>query len=452
MKKFFNALIILFFLLSCTSAEKKNVLINHPPLHLVLALDGVSYQTMKKMYDGGYFRLFHQPAQMIATFPSVSDPNWAQIMNTPVSESYTKAYFDIRYKTEKGIGRPVGSLLDHLTTPQLYELAFDFKADGFIEHFATMAWTETSALYWLDSLEKEFIEARDREYFYAFIMNTDLIAHVQGEKYQMEYLAVVDARLKRMRENIISKFGYEPTFTLVSDHGNYFIKPKEINFEATLNKYKWNFADTIQSPQDVGLVIPEILAFASFFCTQGQERKLAKDLSETDGIHITAFASAKNVISVLSRGGRDEIEIKVDPDNQILSYKIIKGEDVLRQNVYFKGQRLSWREYFELSYISEYPNAALRLWEAFYKNSKTPGNVLASPHLGRVFANQTLKMITMVKGLTSTHGSLHRDETWGVVMSTKSPPPPMKASDFQSFISLKEYTDNLNGLKQKTPQ
>jgi len=48
---------------------------------LLIGLDGISYQTLSKMHEGGYFREFSTHIPMVATFPSISDPNWATIRN-----------------------------------------------------------------------------------------------------------------------------------------------------------------------------------------------------------------------------------------------------------------------------------------------------------------------------------------------------------------------------------
>src|ERR1035438_4452431 len=75
------------------------------PKTLVIGLDGVSYFTFKKLQDGGYFRDFYDVAPMVATFPSISDPNWTHIMGLPPERGFTKSYFDPTIKTENGLDR-----------------------------------------------------------------------------------------------------------------------------------------------------------------------------------------------------------------------------------------------------------------------------------------------------------------------------------------------------------
>ncbi|MCB0394716.1 MAG: hypothetical protein KDD25_09155, partial [Bdellovibrionales bacterium] len=60
-----------------------------PPQHLLIGLDGIGYDIFLEMYRGGHFQDFKRPARMVASFPSISDPNWSRIMGTDVEESYT---------------------------------------------------------------------------------------------------------------------------------------------------------------------------------------------------------------------------------------------------------------------------------------------------------------------------------------------------------------------------
>src|SRR5262245_46118354 len=57
---------------------------------LFVGFDGVGYATISEMYQGGYFRNFQSPIPMVASFPSISDPNWARIMDVGVEPGYTK--------------------------------------------------------------------------------------------------------------------------------------------------------------------------------------------------------------------------------------------------------------------------------------------------------------------------------------------------------------------------
>lgn len=436
-----HLLIISIVLLSCVSSQKLHVSL--PPRHLVLGLDGVGYQTMIRLYEGGYFRDFYAPSPMVASFPSISDPNWAILMDAPLPESYTKAYFNLKRETSSGKGAPEGSLINHITSPPIYESGFHFKAEGAFEHLAIMTWTQTSALVWLSKLESTILEARNIETYFAFIMNTDILAHVQGESGLLEYLSQVDKTIRRIKQQIQAKYGYELEITLISDHGNHWVKPKDIDFESPLKNAGWLWKDSLSNNKHYGYVAPEIISFAAFYTLAGQEEDFAKRLSHNKDIEVSAFVSGPNQIDFYSNKERDHVRIQVDPNAQTVSYTVIKGQDPLDQSRLFKRKTLRWDEYFQLSHTHEYPYAAVRLWEGFFRNVSTPASVLASPKLGHVFSNRTLQMLTAVRGLQGMHGSLHTSETLGVFMSTKNPTGPIRPEDFRKYIDLSIFKQNL---------
>src|SRR5690349_730583 len=91
---------LVFGVISCTSVHKvetKSELLAHPVKTriLLIGLDGIGFETFRKLQNGGHFRDFRAPSPMVATFPSISDPNWARILGLPVEESYTKEHFTL---------------------------------------------------------------------------------------------------------------------------------------------------------------------------------------------------------------------------------------------------------------------------------------------------------------------------------------------------------------------
>lgn len=438
-----KSLVLLVFLLAfflffgCVSSSVRGPAL--PPRHLVIGLDGVGLKTMNRMYEGGYFREFYRPSAMVATFPSISDPNWAVLMNTPVSESYTKAFFDIHSKNSEGLGQAQGSLLNHLTSPPAYELGFDFKAEGAFQHLAVMTWTQTSALFWLDSMEKRFFETRGQEDFFAFFINPDILAHTLGERAILEYLSHLDRHLKRMRQRVLAEYGYELDVTIVSDHGNHWVSPQDIDFEEPLRKLGWSWVQTLSENKHYGYVAPEIIAFAAFYTLPGREADLAKDVSKLSTVDIAAFVSGPNQVDFFADASKSQTRIKVDPTKRTVEFKILAGKDHLGHANFFKNGPLGFEEYLNLTHSHTYPYAAVRLWEAFHRNVRTPASVLVSPKLGHVFSNKTLQMLTALRGLKGMHGSLRAEESLGVFMSTKDQTGVIRPEDFRKFVDLSRF-------------
>lgn len=386
---------------------------------LLLALDGIGYDTILKMFDGGYFRQFQRPIPMVASFPSISDPNWAHILGVPVEKSYTKGHFEFSKNADGSFGKEVGNLITHLTTPPHYEKKFDFKAEGFLQHLATMAWSETTTLYWTDSISRKLLENSKNppSLYKAFIISTDIVSHTHGEEQILEYLKALDRRLKKLQKSFEEKYKRPLDIVMVSDHGNFFQKPKAIEFEETLKKNGFQLKKALRDKNDYAFVASEIIAFGAFYTLPGQELLLAKDFAQVPHVHVALAKEKENVLHVYSSIGQSLITI--NPIKKTVSYQLLSGKDPFDQiDLFKKKNSLLWQDYFYKTLNHQYPNALVRAWEGFYKNAKVPASVLVSPELGYAFTNPTLELLTAISGVHSTHGSFDRKETMGVVFST----------------------------------
>ncbi len=384
---------------------------------LILGLDGVSYQTALKMHQKGAFKDFQSPIPMVATFPSISDPNWSHIIGVEPEFGYTKAGFNMAKNPDGSIGKEYGTLIDHILKPTSYEAQFNFRAESIFEHIMSMTWTTTSALYWTDSLLR-YLTAKEhpKDVSSALILNTDIISHVGGEKKVKEYLKELDKKLVQLRKVFKEKHKRDLEIVLVSDHGNHYKVPTPIDYKKPLAKDGFNQTSTIKNKKDFAFVAPEIIAFGAFYCLPESRMELAKSFSNIKGVHVALIDLGNNQIGIY--GKESEAVATYNPKAKTISYKIIKGKDPFGQIELFQGKPLTADEYFRRTLQTDYPNALVRAWEGFYKNSKQAGSVLVSPKLGYVFTNMTLQILTAVSGVQSTHGSFHREESFGLVMST----------------------------------
>lgn len=408
-----------------------------PPKILFLGLDGIGFTQFKKMQEGGYFRAFRPVSQMVASFPSISDPNWSKITRTPSEKSFTREHFD--KAADDGKGQVVGGLIDHVFYPPRYESYFDFKPEGAVQHLASMTYAETTGLYWLDVLQKRLFETQGKKVFTAFIVNTDFIAHTKGQAGIFRYLAELDKKINHLRDKYKEKFGQELEVILTSDHGNAFLRPKAVNAGFVLNEDGWKVRKNLQDNKDVVYVVPEILSFAPFFVKPNQESSLAKTLSRAEGVHVSFFLSSPNSVDFYSNGTKispkNQSRVTLDIKNHKLTYKILKGKDPFHQIQFFKSGALTFARYFQETLNEEYPNALIRAWEGLTQNTEQKPSVLVSPQLGFVFSNKTLELITNIMGLESVHGSFHREETLGIFVSTSKDLPPVSPSLVLDYLN-----------------
>jgi hypothetical protein len=394
--------------------------------HLFLGLDGIPHSMMQELQKAGHFRFLNNTNPYLATFPSISDPNWSRIMKTPIGQGYTKMFFD--RTQDGGQGKIVGGLIDHLKTETEYERAFDFKPDGFWEHATMMMWLETTAKYWLESLPRQYFETLDhKDTFSALIINTDLIAHTKGREALLKYLIEVESMLLKMMAKYNQMTGRQLKITLASDHGNDFIEPQLIRFEENLVSLGWRPSETISRSKDFVFLAPEILSFGAFYLNPKEAELFAKDLARTEGIEMTFFVnqrdSTKDTIEISAISKTGSARFEVDFLNKKLRYLSVQKKDPFNHRKFFpkpfaisKSDWLAFEKYESLTMEKDdLPFALVRVAEAFSKNALQPADVLAHTERGWAFTNPTLEIVTKIKGLSSIHGSLRREESLGIM-------------------------------------
>lgn len=392
--------------------------------HLVIGLDGVGFHTFQKMHKGGYFREFTNVAPMVATFPTISDPNWNHLTRTPVGRDFTSdKYFDLSDIHAQGKGRIKGSMLRSLKTRPWHKY-FDLIDYNPVERLLFVGWTESSNQYLIDFFQRQILKIH-RPIYRVYIPNPDMLAHTVGEKSVLKSLKHLDQTLMQIQRWRIKKYQKPLKITLISDHGNAYVEPKFIDYKKMAEK-GWNFTKHLKNPEDVVLLAPEVLSFAALYCEDSKREALAKDMTLIEGVHLSAFSRNPSEMDIFSSTSSDQatvrghVKVHINAKSKTLRYVLVSGYDPLGHFRYFqKSKTLTWREYLYRSLNDQYPYGAVSLWEGFYKNSQQSPCVLVSTHKEYAFANPLLKLVSKLKGrIKSLHGSLDRQQSLGFFAST----------------------------------
>ena len=414
--------------------------------HLVVALDGIGFQTFQKMHKGGYFREFVTLAPLIATFPTISGPNWNRLFRVPVTKDFTSdKYFDLSHSHAHGKGRMKGGLLKALQPFSWYEF-FDFVPETVLERLFLVGWTATASEYFMDLFQKDFLK-RDQRFYAAYISVSDYLSHLKGEKSVLGLLKHLDQTLVQIQRQMAKRHKKPLKVTLISDHGNAYVIPKFVDYKE-LTKRGWNLSSYLGVSQDIVLVVPEILSFASLHCQDSKREILAKDVAQLKGVHLSAFSQNRSEIEIFSAipsskqqsylEGR--VRVQIDERQKTLQYSLVSGHDPLGHSKYFqRSETLTWKEYFHLTLNDQYPYAAISLWEGFYKNTQQSPSVLVSTYEDYAFANPLLKLVSKLKGrIKSLHGSLDRSQSLAFFASTHIRAEALTPSEVYQLISPPE--------------
>ena len=266
--------------------------------HLLIALDGIGFQTFQKMYKGGYFREFITLAPLVATFPTISGPNWNRLLRIPVTKDFTTdKYFDLSQLHAHGKGRIKGHLLKALQAFSWYKF-FDFVSRNALEELFLVGWSVTASQHFIDVFQKDLLK-KDQKFYAAYFSVSDYLAHLKGENSILELLKHLDQTLVQIQKLFIKKHKKPLKITLVSDHGNAYVKPKFVDYKK-LTERGWNLSNYLGAPQDIVLVVPEVLSFASLYCQDSKREFLAKDIAQLEGVHLSTFSQSRSEIEVFS--------------------------------------------------------------------------------------------------------------------------------------------------------
>ncbi len=436
MKKTFNFVnLTLISLLLTLVFQKAQAITECPealtPPHLVIGIDGVSYDTFRKSREDGHFSYLNSVVPMISSFPSISDHNWNRMLGTDLIESYTMEHFNPNIRTRRGMGRRVGGLYLQLNHPLVgYFTAFDDVYPTVRDRLTLtiFAFLKTAAKYFVRRIVRNYHRLPHSTPSYKVLFeNPDMIAHLHGEEGALRFLEYLDGQLVQLIDQIQGRYNMSPPITLLSDHGNAFVDTKYIQYERHLENKGWHLANTIASSSDVAIVLSEILSFGAFYTKPHVARKLANDMRDMRGVDIVAHSPADNFIVIYKQG--QEAHIRIDPSTSKVIYLSING-DPLEQRHLFQNSWLDFKDYLFKSYDTDYPYAAVTLWEAFYRNTLQPANVLVSTEPDWALAGGTIYWLSKLYGkVKSLHGALHRDAATGIFATTEHLPNPVVSID-----------------------
>ncbi|MFN0108791.1 MAG: alkaline phosphatase family protein [Blastocatellia bacterium] len=393
---------------------------NSASRRLVLVLDGVPYDTIAELKAEGRFRRFHQPARMISTFPSLTNPAMVEILHHQDSPGYEDHFYD------RESNRLLGTIQDRLQGQKFiagtFRQTFDYHADAFkgaLGYLAAPIGTATLAQIDLEEFRQAFRES-DAPLFVGYIGETDSLAHLGGKEHLKPFLQTVDRTIEALISDAELQGGHLEV-ELFSDHGNRYDSYKNVKLNDALAQAGFVTEKTVKDERSV--VLPKHgLVGSSMMFTQPQNRaRIAEVGAATAGVDFAAYPSNENTIEVISRRGR----ARVIQDGERFKYEDAGG-DPLKLNAIVETMKAkgaidasgfaSADAWFAATLDHSYVDPLRRLVEGFTRHVKTPADVIVSYEDGYLLGSP---MLTYLAEMRATHGNLLREETEGFAMSTR---------------------------------
>jgi len=390
------------------------------PSRLVLVLDGVPYKTIVDLRAEGRFRYFCDPARLISTFPSLTNPAMIEILQTEDSPGYEDHYYD------RTCNRLLGNVQNRLQGERFiqgtFRETFDYHApafEGALAYVAAPIGAVTVAQLDLAEFRSAFRRSKS-PVFIGYIGETDTLAHLGGEKALKSFLRTLDRTIEEFIAES-EKEGARLEVEMFSDHGNNFADYRQVKLNDAINQAGFVTEKSIKSARSVVLPKYGLVGSSVLFTASENRRSLAEICAGVEGVDFAVYQSGGDVIELLSKRGR----ARAVRNGEKYKYEDLGGDPLELNDIMgamkvggvMDSQGFASREDWWRSTSPHcYADPLRRLFDGFERHVRNRADVIVSYKDGYQLGSPFLSLFAR---LQATHGNLLRGESEAFAMSTR---------------------------------
>lgn len=387
---------------------------------LALVLDGVPYQTFAELKAEGRFRRFKQPARMVSTFPSLTNPAMVEILQHEDSPGYEDHFYD------RERNRLLGTIQDRLRGERFiagtFRETFDYHASAFkgaLGYVAAPIGTAVLAQIDLAEFRRSFRQSSS-SLFVGYIGETDSLAHLGGEDNLKSFLRTLD----RVIEELIAeaeKNGGRLEVEMFSDHGNRYDDYKNVELNAALKRAGFVTEKSIVNERSVVLPKHGLVGSSMLFTQEGNRARVAEICVTTEGVDFAIYPTGESSFELVSRRGRarilqsgDRFKYESAAGDPLMLSAIIsamKAGGAIDNNGFASAE--AW---WQATRDHVYVDPLRRLADGFNRHVKNRADVIVSYEDGYLLGSPVLSVLAEMR---ATHGNLLRGESEGFAVSTQ---------------------------------
>lgn len=391
--------------------------------HLIICVDSVSFSVMEELWRAGRFRDFYPPGRVISTFPSDTNPAFAELFGMEKTPGVEDRYYDRASK------RIIGGKWDHMVrrdgrTDMTFHAAFDYEQHpryGALMYLSPYAVSDHDLARCREVFRRRYRETPADRPIILYIGSTDAIAHREGREGLLRQLFKVE----QLIDEIICDTAGELRISLFSDHGNNLVYSEPmIDLERHLSRKGFRLAATLDGPRDV--VVPRfgLVGDACLYTREENREAVAQALASLEGVDFSAYAKegACVVEGALGRAA-------ITRDGGRYRYEMLSG-DPLKLGAIIAGMQrrdeidaegyaddAAW---FAATRAHVYPDILRRLSDAVANHVVNRPDVFVSLKDGYCYGSECFVRMIALRG---THGSAAASQTNGMAMCTDRPVP-----------------------------
>ncbi len=420
-----------------TGSNKSTENQSRTPRRLVLILDGVPYKTIADLRAEGRFRRFHEPARMISTFPSLTNPAMIEILQAEDSPGYEDHYYD--RERDRLLGNIQNRLQGEKFIHGTFRETFDYHASAFKGAFAYVAapvGAIAMAQFDLIGFRKSF-EKSKAPVFVGYIGETDSLAHLGGEGALKSFLRTVDRTIEELIEESNGTLEVE----MFSDHGNHYTSYRPVKLNSAIDGAGFTTEKSLKTSRSVVLPKYGLVGSAVLFTAPENSARLTEVCASVEGVDFAVYQSSENTIELISGRGR----ARVSRNGDKYRYETLSGDPLNLCDITssMKESRLmdedgfaSRDDWWNATHGHNYVDPLRRLFDGFNKHVKNRADVIVSFKDGYKLGSP---FISMFAQLHATHGNLLRGESEGFAISTRQDlGGSVRGSELNSLFALQE--------------
>jgi hypothetical protein len=338
------------------------------PRTLILALDGVPYESVRTAQELGAFRGWGQSRPMVSPFPSMTNVGFAAILQPfgadPIP-GYEVRLYDPESNTVGGGG--IGSLKFD------WRNQFEIQIEGFWDKVGLYMTPKKNTFTEMKHVE-EYVLNSDDELMMALISSTDSLTHFNGRAGIVRVLLELSDRIEELRRRHEDVHGRSLRLVMLSDHGNVGDKVRRPSgLKRVLKKAGLNPSKHLEGPDDVVPVTYGVVSYGVLYLDPAHAEKAARAVLSHTGVHLAAWRQGDREIRLVSNEGEASLFWREAKPHTYYAYRVHEGDPLhlleaqalMRNAGLVDDEGFATRDdWFEWTAFSDYPDSPTRLVES----------------------------------------------------------------------------------------
>ena len=410
------------------------------PRRLLLCLDGVPLEVVKRAKGRGLFDRFQTPSALLSPFPTMTNIALSTMLGATPPLGYESLYFDreareLRGGVRKYIGRRTP---DKVPSSYMDELDYQEPLP-----FEFLVYVAPDAVWQADMrrFRERFRSAPQDRDFFAFLKGTDGLLHIRGPRKLETALESLDKILREIQDFC----GAETEIVLFSDHGMNLEENRRVHLQTHLRASGFEVRANFRGRGRRGVAAPAfgLCGYAALYCADETDpAEVADALTTLEGVDFAIRRDGPSALVVHSARGRARITRVESAAGARFSYEQLGG-DPLQLAAALGNLRAAGRldaqgfapdaDWFSETAAHTYPDALANLHQSLHApHVQHPADVLVSCRDGYYYGASVFGRFVR---LLATHGNALSASTNAFLMSTHRPfPAHVRAGEARPFL------------------